>query len=59
VYPFLHATTPVDQQGTGWCAPDFHTRCFTAADCPSQNCEGNVNGLGLDTCSGGGNKSKA
>lgn len=49
VYPYLHATTPVNATSEGWCTPDFKTRCSSSADCPSgQTCEGNVNGLGLD-----------
>jgi hypothetical protein len=49
VYPFLHATTPVDQKTRGWCSPSFDDRCSVDADCPSQNCEGNINGLGGST----------
>ena len=49
VYPYLHATTPVDATSKGWCTPDFKIRCSGSADCPSGSvCEGAVNGLGLD-----------
>ena len=49
VYPYLHATTPVNATTQGWCTPDFKTRCSASTDCPSgQACEGAVNGLGLD-----------
>jgi hypothetical protein len=47
VYPYLHATTRVDRT-EGWCSPDFEKRCFSGADCPSNNCQGYVNGLGLN-----------
>jgi hypothetical protein len=35
VYPFLHATTPVNQKTRGWCSPSFDDRCSVDADCPS------------------------
>lgn len=49
VYPYLHATTPVNATSEGWCTPTFNSRCFTSAQCPSgQTCEGAINGLGLN-----------
>ena len=49
VYPYLHATTPVNGTNKGWCTPDFSTRCSSSMPCPSgETCEGSINGLGLD-----------
>jgi hypothetical protein len=53
VYPYEHATTPANGTMQGWCAPKFDARCSTNADCASGLCEGVVNGLGLNACSGG------
>ena len=51
VYPFLHATAPVNQSTLGWCTPDFSARCASSADCSSGTCEGAVSGLGLNASS--------
>lgn len=49
VYPYLHATTPVNGTNKGWCTPDFEARCSDSIPCPTgETCEGSINGLGLD-----------
>lgn len=58
VYPYLHATTPANATMRGWCAPKFDDRCTSNAECTSGLCEGVVNGLGLNACSGGSNDGK-
>jgi hypothetical protein len=51
VYPYLHATTPKSATTDGWCSSDLTTRCSPSMPCASGTCEGNINGLGLDSSS--------